>query len=101
MLRYAAALHAVAVLADDSGGESKKAGPIALLVIMLLAIACFFLFRSMSKHLRRVREEFPTDDRAPAPAPTSAPPNVAPNVVPKQDLPAGDADPSNVNDAPT
>ena len=66
MLRYAAALHAVAVLADDdSGGESKKAGPIALLVILLLAIACFFLFRSMSKHLRRVREGFPTDD-APA-----------------------------------
>jgi hypothetical protein len=98
MLRYAAALHAVAVLADDdTGGESKKAGPIALLVILLLAIACFFLFRSMSKHLRRVRDGFPTDD----PPPKASPPNAARNAEPKQDSPAGDADPSNVNDAPT
>ncbi len=57
----------VAVLADDSGGESKKAGPIALVVILLLAISCYFLFRSMTKHLRRVRDDFPADRPAPAP----------------------------------
>ena len=55
-------LVALAVLADDSGGESKKAGPIGLLVILLLVVACFFLFRSMSKHLRKVREDFPGED---------------------------------------
>ncbi len=58
---------AVAVLADDSGGESKKAGPIALVVILLLAISCYFLFRSMTKHLRRVRDDFPADRSAAAP----------------------------------
>jgi hypothetical protein len=63
---------AVAVLADDSGGESKKAGPIALVVILLLAISCYFLFRSMTKHLRRVRDNFPDD--APAAASPSTPP---------------------------
>jgi hypothetical protein len=54
---------AIPVLADDSGGESMKAGPIALVVILLLAIVCFFLFRSMAKHLKRVRDNFPDDDK--------------------------------------
>jgi hypothetical protein len=40
-------------------GEGAKAGPIALLVILLLCTACYFLFRSMTKHLRKVRDEFP------------------------------------------
>ena len=53
----------VAVLeGDDGGGEAKKAGPIALVVILLLAVACYFLFRSMTRHLRKVREEFPSDE---------------------------------------
>ncbi len=41
-------------------GEAVKAGPIGLAVILLLCIVCYFLFKSMSKHMRRVREEFPT-----------------------------------------
>ena|SRR5664279_2822924 len=45
-----------ALLAD---GENKKSGPIGLAVILLLCVACYFLFKSMSKHLRKVREEFP------------------------------------------
>lgn len=49
---------AVALLAD---GENKKSGPIGLAVILVLCVACYFLFKSMSKHLRKVREEFPTD----------------------------------------
>ena len=44
-----------------AGGENKKSGPIGLAVILVLCVACYFLFKSMSKHLRRVREEFPTD----------------------------------------
>jgi hypothetical protein len=53
------------VLADAStgtdGGESKKSGPLGLVVIIALCIGCYFLFKSMSKHLRRVREEFPAE----------------------------------------
>jgi hypothetical protein len=62
---------AIALLAD---GENKKSGPIGLAVILVLCVACYFLFKSMSKHLRKVREEFPTDappqggELSPAPA---------------------------------
>src|SRR5215471_9458206 len=52
-------------------GEGAKAGPIALLVILLLCIACYFLFRSMTKHLKKVREEFPGE---PLPEPPAEPP---------------------------
>jgi hypothetical protein len=52
-------------------GEAAKAGPIALLVILLLCTACYFLFRSMTKHLRKVRDEFPGE---PPPEPTAEPP---------------------------
>ena len=52
-------LSQAAYLADDTdvGDETHKAGPLAILVIAVLCIACFLLFRSMSKHLRRVRDE--------------------------------------------
>ena len=40
-------------------GEAAKSGPIGLAVILILCIACYFLFKSMSKHLRKVREDFP------------------------------------------
>jgi hypothetical protein len=46
------------VLLADSG-EAKKAGPLALAIILVLFVACYFLFRSMSRHLRKVRTEFP------------------------------------------
>ena len=44
-----------------ASGEAKKSGPIGLAVILVLCVACYFLFKSMSKHLRKVREEFPVD----------------------------------------
>lgn len=50
---------ALAVLA--AGGEAKKSGPLGLVVILVLCVACYFLFKSMSKHLRTVREDFPKD----------------------------------------
>lgn len=62
-----AAFHAgrLAYLADDTdvGDEKHKAGPIAIVVIAVLCIVCFFLFRSMSKHLRRVRENAEAQQR--------------------------------------
>jgi hypothetical protein len=53
-------------------GEAVKAGPIGFAVIILLCIACYFLFKSMSKHLRKVREQFPSDQPATAPPATAA-----------------------------
>jgi hypothetical protein len=55
---------AATVLAGKSG-EAVKSGPWGLAIILLLCVACYFLFKSMSKHLRRVREQFP---RQPPPA---------------------------------
>lgn len=49
------------LLADAPTGEAAKSGPWGLAIILLLVVACFFLFRSMSRHLRKVREEFPVD----------------------------------------
>jgi hypothetical protein len=57
-----AVLALVGVVADDDdGGESKKSGPIGLAVIIALCIASYFLFKSMSKHLRKVRERAAAD----------------------------------------
>jgi hypothetical protein len=77
------------LLARARGGEGVKSGPIGLAVILVLCVAVYFLFKSMSKHLRRVRENFPEDtpttgtsttgtasgasDRQPAPTAPAAP----------------------------
>jgi hypothetical protein len=53
-------------------GEAAKSGPIGLAVILILCIVCYFLFKSMSKHMRKVREEFPVD--TPAEEPRSSQP---------------------------
>ena len=55
-------------------GEAAKSGPIGLAVILILCIVCYFLFKSMSKHLKRVRENFPADPPPPADAPPAPPP---------------------------
>jgi hypothetical protein len=56
-------------------GEGWKSGPIGLAVILALCVASYFLFKSMSKHLRKVREEFPVGQPKPTPdeAPTDEP----------------------------
>lgn len=41
-------------------GEAAKSGPIGLAVILILCIVCYFLFKSMSRHLKKVREQYPT-----------------------------------------
>jgi hypothetical protein len=47
-------------------GESDKSGPIGLAVILVLGVLSYLLFKSMSKHLRKVREEFPADGQSSA-----------------------------------
>jgi hypothetical protein len=42
-------------------GEAAKAGPLGFAIILLLCVACYFLFKSMSKHLKAVRENFPAE----------------------------------------
>jgi hypothetical protein len=59
-------------------GEAAKAGPIGLAVIVLLCIACYFLFKSMSKHLRRVRENFPEQPTGQHPEPPAETAEAAP-----------------------
>lgn len=64
---------ALPVLAD----ESKKSGPIGLAVILVLCVVCYFLFKSFSRHLRKVREQFP-DGRTAPPADAPLPPATDP-----------------------
>lgn len=55
----------ITVLAANNFGDNLGdgvAGPVGLLIIVLLAIALVLLIRSMNKHLRRVRDDFPDDE---------------------------------------
>ena len=54
-------------------GESEKSGPIGFAVILVLCVAAYFLFKSMSKHLKKVREEFPTELPPDGPARSNPP----------------------------
>jgi hypothetical protein len=53
------AVAAAGVLAKT--GEAAKSGPLGLALILVLCVACYFLFKSMSRHLKKVREQFPTE----------------------------------------
>ena len=48
-----------------SAVDQQKAAPLGLFVLILLGVACYFLFKSMSGHLRRVRDDFPPGGYAP------------------------------------
>lgn len=55
----------ITVLAANDFGDNLGdgvAGPVGLLIIVLLVVALIFLIRSMNKHLRRVRDDFPDDE---------------------------------------
>jgi hypothetical protein len=54
---------------DDLG--DGVAGPIGLLIIVLLVIGTVFLLRSMNKHLKRVPAEFPDPNKPGSDAPTA------------------------------
>lgn len=58
--------------AGDPTGEAAKSGPWGLAIILLLVVVCFFLFRSMSRHMRKVREEFPVEGRLEPGAPDAS-----------------------------
>ncbi len=49
------------------GGGDLGAGFIAFVVVVVLSVACYFLFRSMTRHLRKVPASF--DPPAPPPPP--------------------------------
>ena len=53
-------------LADNNFGDTRSgdglAGPMALLVILLLAVATIFLIRNMSKRIKRLPESFPESE---------------------------------------
>ena len=53
------------MLAQNNFGDTMSdglAGPMGLLIIVLLAIATVLLIRNMNKHLRRIPERFPDQD---------------------------------------
>jgi hypothetical protein len=62
-------------------GEAAKSGPIGLAIILILCIGCYFLFKSMSKHLKTVREDFPAGPEAAPPVASPIPPATPPAVV--------------------
>lgn len=75
--------------------EGMKAGPIGLAVILVLCIVCYFLFKSMSNHLKRVRDNFPSGDAAGATAPEpeggTQPADTAPAEQPSSSTPPTEA----------
>jgi hypothetical protein len=79
------------VLLADSG-EEKKAGPLALAIILVLFIACYFLFRSMTRHLRKVRTQFPVGSTVEPPAAVAERPEVGGSSAAPVDAPADAAD---------
>ena len=52
-------------LADNNFGDTRSgdglAGPMALLVILVLAVATVLLIRNMNKRIKRLPDSFPTD----------------------------------------
>ncbi|MDQ6851344.1 MAG: hypothetical protein M3070_15660 [Actinomycetota bacterium] len=68
-------------------GEGWKSGPIGLAVILVLCVASYFLFKSMSKHLRKVREEFPVGQEQPSPTVEASPTSPATPAQPAQSDP--------------
>jgi hypothetical protein len=75
----ATALLAVQPLART--GEGMKSGPIGLAIILLLCIACYFLFKSMSGHLRKVRDDFPKTLPTPPANPSAAKAVATPTAI--------------------
>lgn len=80
------------VLAGDPTGEAAKSGPWGLTIILLLVVVCFFLFRSMSRHLRKVKEQFPTQPPA-RPAPPRGRADPPPGSTPPGPTPPGPTPP--------
>lgn len=61
------------LLADEPnrGPDYGKASPVGLLVVLLLLVAVFFLWRSMGRQLKKVPASFDTPGAATDPATSS------------------------------
>jgi hypothetical protein len=46
----------VILAASNCTGECLKSGPWGLAIVLLLGVACYFLFKSMSKRIKRVKD---------------------------------------------
>jgi NAD(P)H-dependent flavin oxidoreductase YrpB (nitropropane dioxygenase family) len=57
---------------------ASQAGPLGLLVILLLGVAVVFLSRSLSKHLRRVPPSFDPPAEPSSPTADTRPPDDPP-----------------------
>jgi hypothetical protein len=57
----------VLAVAEQQPEDVGKAGPLGLLLIVLLLIATALLVRSMSKHLKKVPRSFEPEDRVEIP----------------------------------
>ena len=68
------------VLADNDTG---KGSPIGIFVVLLLVIAVYFLYRSLSRHIRNLPESF-DEPAAPAPEETPAEQSAAPTGQPAE-----------------
>ena len=89
----------MSVLHLAKSSEASKSGPLGLVLILVLCVACYFLFKSLSKHLRKVREEFPTELPPPPGTPKSGAP-AKPDAVSDQAAPDATAPLEQHEDAP-
>ena len=62
------------LLADSDTG---KGSPIGLFVVLVLIVAVYFLYRSMSRHIKRIPESFDAAQDA-GPSGTAVPPGAPP-----------------------
>ena len=63
-----------------ASGHGASAGPLGLLVILLIGVATVLLIRNMNGRLRRLPREFPDPDLAPSEPldPPASPPPATP-----------------------
>jgi hypothetical protein len=81
----------IAALAVNNFGDTRSgglAGPMALLIILLLAVATVLLIRNMNARLRRLPERFPGQDGPgqDSPGPDGTAPDGAGSDGPGQDV---------------
>ena len=81
-------------------GENQKSGPIGLAVILVLCVVSYLLFRSMSRHMRKVREEFPDGRDASATPGTATPGTATPGTAPPTSAPESPAVPADSDAGP-
>jgi hypothetical protein len=64
----------VTTLAASSASSNAEPGTLAFIIVFCLCVALVFLFRSMSKHLRKINATARQDEAPKDPARASQPP---------------------------